>query len=256
MKYLFDLTEKIALITGASSGMGRAIAEAMGLHGARIIITSNDKEGIENSVHSFKNQDIDVVGIPCDLSKKEDIDRLFERSIEAFGRVDILVSGVGMAPVGGLMDIDADTFDKIMHLNLQAAIYLTQLVLPSMQAQKDGVLIYLASIAGVRGNKNLGLYGISKAGLIQLVKNLAVEYGPDNIRTNAISPGLINTPFSQGLMNNREFMQKRLSQTPLRKVGEVEEIAGVAVLLASKAGGFITRQNIIVDGGTTISDGN
>jgi NAD(P)-dependent dehydrogenase (short-subunit alcohol dehydrogenase family) len=125
-----------------------------------------------------------------------------------------------------------------------------------MQAQKDGVLIYLASIAGVRGNKNLGLYGISKAGLIQLVKNLAVEYGPDNIRTNAISPGLINTPFSQGLMNNREFMQKRLSQTPLRKVGEVEEIAGVAVLLASKAGGFITRQNIIVDGGTTISDGN
>lgn len=256
MKYLFDLTEKIALITGASSGMGRAIAEAMGLHGARIIITSNDKEGIENSVHSFKNQDIDVVGSPCDLSKKEDIDRLFERSIEAFGRVDILVSGVGMAPVGGLMDIDADTFDKIMHLNLQAAIYLTQLVLPSMQAQKDGVLIYLASIAGVRGNKNLGLYGISKAGLIQLVKNLAVEYGPDNIRTNAISPGLINTPFSQGLMNNREFMQKRLSQTPLRKVGEVEEIAGVAVLLASKAGGFITGQNIIVDGGTTISDGN
>lgn len=256
MKHLFDLTGKTALITGASSGMGKAIAEAMGAYGARIIIASNDKEGIENTADFFKRKAIDVLGITCDLSKKEDIDLLVKHSVEAFGTIDILVSGVGMAPVGGLMDIDADTFERTMHLNVQSAIYLTQLVIPSMRAQKDGVLIYLASIAGARGNKNLGLYGISKAGLIQLVKNLAVEYGPDNIRANAISPGMINTPFSQGLMSNREFMQKRLSQTPLRKVGEVGEIAGVAVMLASKAGGFITGQNIIVDGGTTISDGN
>ena len=125
-----------------------------------------------------------------------------------------------------------------------------------MQAQRDGVLIYLASIAGVRGNKSLGLYGVSKAGLIELARNIAVEYGPDNIRANTISPGMINTPFSQGLMSNEDFMKKRLSQTPLRRVGEVEEIAGLAVMLAAKSGGFITGQNIIVDGGTTISDGN
>ncbi len=132
----------------------------------------------------------------------------------------------------------------------------TKLVIPPMQAQKEGVIIYLASIAGVRGNRYLGLYGISKAGLIELARNLAVEFGPDNIRVNTISPGMINTPFSASLMKNDDFMKKRLAQTPLRKVGEVEEIAGVAVMLASKAGGFITGQNIIVDGGTTISDGN
>ncbi len=125
-----------------------------------------------------------------------------------------------------------------------------------MQAQRDGAIIYLASIAGVRGNKNLGLYGVSKAALIQLARNLAVELGPDNIRVNTISPGMIDTPFSKSLIENKAFMEKRLSQTPLRKVGSVDEIAGVALMLASKAGGFITGQNIIVDGGTTISDGN
>jgi NAD(P)-dependent dehydrogenase (short-subunit alcohol dehydrogenase family) len=125
-----------------------------------------------------------------------------------------------------------------------------------MKEKKDGVIIYLASIAGVRGNKNLGIYGGSKSGLIEMARNLAVEFGPDNIRVNSISPGMINTPFSESLINNEEFMKKRLLQTPLRRVGEVNEIAGVAVMLASKTGGFITGQNIIVDGGTTISDGN
>ena len=143
-----------------------------------------------------------------------------------------------------------------MALNLQSAIYLTKLVIPQMQQRMDGSIIYLASIAGIRGNKSIGLYGISKAGLIQLARNLAVEFGPNNIRVNSISPGMIDTPFSQGLMSNDDFMKKRLALTPLRRVGTVEEIAGVAVMLASKAGGFITGQNIIVDGGTTISDGN
>jgi NAD(P)-dependent dehydrogenase (short-subunit alcohol dehydrogenase family) len=173
-----------------------------------------------------------------------------------YGRVDILVSCVGIAVPNGFLDINSDDFDKTMALNLQSAIYLSKLFIPQMQANKDGVIIYLASIAGVRGNKNIGLYGVSKAGLIQLARNLAVEFGPDNIRVNTISPGMINTPFSQSLMENQAFMTKRLGQTPLRRVGEVEEIAGLAVMLASKAGGFITGQNIIVDGGTTISDGN
>jgi NAD(P)-dependent dehydrogenase (short-subunit alcohol dehydrogenase family) len=161
-----------------------------------------------------------------------------------------------MAPTGSFLDTTSQSFDKTMQLNIQAAMYLTQLVTPQMQLQKDGSIIYLASIAGVRGNRHLGLYGISKAGLIEMARNLAVEFGPDNIRVNTISPGMIQTPFSEGLMSNPVFMEKRLAQTPLRKVGQVAEIAGVAVMLASKAGGFITGQNIIVDGGTTISDGN
>jgi len=154
------------------------------------------------------------------------------------------------------MDIDSNLYNTVMGINLQSAIYLTKQVVPNMQAQKEGVIIYLASIASVRGNKNIGLYGISKAGLVQLAKNLAVEYGPDNIRVNAISPGLIDTPFAASLTENEAFMKKRLALTPLRRVGTADEVAGVAVMLASKAGGFITGQNIIVDGGTTISDGN
>eukprot|EP01136_Pigoraptor_vietnamica_P007823 Opistho-1_new@42392 len=143
-----------------------------------------------------------------------------------------------------------------MQINLQSTIYLSKLVIPQMQQRKEGSIIFLASIAGVRGNKSLGMYGISKAGLAQLARNLAVEFGPDNIRVNAISPGVIDTTFAKPLTSNNEVMEKRTLLTPLRRIGKVEEVAGVALLLASKAGGFITGQNIIVDGGTTISDGN
>lgn len=253
---LFDLSGKTALVTGSTSGMGKAIAYAMGLHGARVVVSSNDMAGVIETVEKFRAENIEAIGVECDLSNKADIDTLFQQTIQTFGKIDILVNCVGIAPIGSFFDINQENFEKTMSLNLQAAIYLTKLVLPQMQAQKEGAIIYLASIAGVRGNKNLGLYGVSKAGLIEMARNLAVEFGPDNIRVNTISPGMINTPFSESLMKNEEFMKKRLGQTPLRRVGEVEDIAGIAVMLASKAGGFITGQNIIVDGGTTISDGN
>jgi NAD(P)-dependent dehydrogenase (short-subunit alcohol dehydrogenase family) len=253
---LFDLSGKTALITGSTSGMGKAIAYAMGVHGAKIVVSSNDTVGVIETVEEFRSQNIEAIGVECDMSSKADIDTLFQQTIQTFERVDILVNCVGIAPTGSFFDINQENFEKTMSLNLQATIYLTKLVLPQMQAQKDGVIIFLASIAGVRGNKNLGLYGVSKAGLIEMARNLAVEFGPDNIRVNTISPGIINTPFSEALMKNEDFMKKRLAQTPLRRVGEVKEIAGVAVMLASWAGGFMTGQNIIVDGGTTISDGN
>lgn len=256
MSNLFDLSGKTALITGSSSGMGKAIAQAMGLHGAKVVVSSFEFIEVEKTVEEFIKLEIEVIGIPCDMTRKEEIENLISECKTKFGTIDILVNCVGAAPIGGFLDITKEDFEKTMGLNLQAAIYLTKWVIPEMQSQKDGVIIYLASIAGVRGNKNLGLYGVSKAGLIEMARNLAVEFGPDNIRVNAISPGMINTPFSESLIQNEEFMKKRLPQTPLRRVGEVNEIAGVAVMLASKAGGFITGQNIIVDGGTTISDGN
>ncbi len=256
MKNLFSLQNKTALIVGASSGMGKAIALAMGLNGAKIIVASNEPGAIKNTVTEFQALEIEAFGVKCNMANKQEIEALYHASIKTFGNIDILVNCVGFAPTGGFFEIDNKNFEQTMAINLQAAIYLTKLVLPNMQAQKDGVLIYLASIAGVRGNKNLGLYGISKAGLIEMARNLAVEFGPDNIRANTISPGMIDTPFSESLLKNDVFMKKRLAQTPLRRVGNVAEIAGVAVMLASKAGGFITGQNIIVDGGTTISDGN
>lgn len=256
MKTLFDLSSKTALVTGASSGMGKAIAEALGVHGAKVIISSNDTEGCRAVAKEFQEKGIQAYAIACDVSQKAEIDQLVEKAMNDTVGVDILVSCVGNAEAGPFSAISGADFDRTMQINLQSAMYLSQKVLPHMVAQKDGVILYLASIASVRGNKSIGLYGISKAGLVQMAKNLAVEYGPDNIRVNAISPGLIDTPFSETLMAQKEFMQKRLKLTPLRRVGQPEEIAGVAVMLASKAGAFITGQNLIVDGGTTISDGN
>jgi NAD(P)-dependent dehydrogenase (short-subunit alcohol dehydrogenase family) len=256
MKNLFDLTGKVALITGSSSGMGKAIAEAMGEQGAMVIVSSNDADECKKVVVEFGQKGILANAIPCDVSKKEAIESLIEAVLSKFGQIDILVSCVGVAIPNSFLDISASDFDKTMTINLQSAIYLSKLVIPQMVSRKDGVIVYLASIAGVRGNKNIGLYGISKAGLIQLARNLAVEFGPDNIRVNTISPGMIDTPFSQSLLDNKPFLEKRLVLTPLRRVGTPAEIAGVAVMLASKAGGFITGQNIVVDGGTVIGDGN
>jgi NAD(P)-dependent dehydrogenase (short-subunit alcohol dehydrogenase family) len=256
MKNIFDLNGKVALITGASSGMGKAIAEILGLFGATVIVSSNDKQACEVVVTEFALEGINCFAIPCDVSKKEEIDFLFTSIIQKVGRIDILVGCVGIAIAGSFLEINSEDFEKTMQINLQSVIYLSKKVIPEMQKNHEGSIIFLSSIAGVRGNKNLGLYGISKAGLAQLARNLAVEFGPDNIRVNSISPGVINTEFAKPLTSNPSIMEKRLLLTPLRRIGEVEEIAGVALLLASKAGGFITGQNIIVDGGTTISDGN
>jgi NAD(P)-dependent dehydrogenase (short-subunit alcohol dehydrogenase family) len=256
MKNLFDLTGKVALITGSTSGMGKAIAEILGLNGATVIISSNDEKECIATQTAFQNKGIQAFAIPCDVSKKEEIDALVFESEKKAGTIDILVNCVGIAIPGSFLDIDSDNFVKTMQINLENAIYLTQKVIPNMQAQKEGAIIYLASLSSVRGNKNLGLYGISKAGLAQLARNLAVEFGPDNIRVNAISPGVIDTEFAKPLTQNPEVMEKRILLTPLRRIGKVEEVAGMALLLASKAGGFMTGQNIIIDGGTTISDGN
>lgn len=256
MTNLFDLTGKVALITGSSSGMGRAIAEAMGQHGATVIVSSNDADGCAAVARAFSEQGITAVAVPCDVSQNGNIDALYQTVLAQLGKIDILVSCVGVAPTGSFLDVTAPDFRRTMALNLQSAVYLTQLVVPETVERRDGVLIYVASIAGVRGNKHLGLYGLSKAALIQLARNLAVEFGAQNIRANTISPGMIDTPFSESLLQNPAFLEKRLALTPLRRVGQADEIAGVAVMLASRAGGFITGQNIVVDGGTTISDGN
>jgi len=253
---LFKLTNKVALVTGATSGMGKAIAQALGAHGAKIAIASNDENACFETEKEFAQIGITAKAFVFDAVDKDSIHDLAQNVKEHFGTIDILVSCVGIGPAVPFMEIDSKLYNTVMGINLQSAIYLTKQIVPNMQAQREGVIIYLASIASVRGNKNIGLYGISKAGLVQLAKNLAVEYGPDNIRVNAISPGLIDTPFAASLTENESFMKKRLALTPLRRVGTADEVAGVAVMLASKAGGFITGQNIIVDGGTTISDGN
>ncbi|HEX8507421.1 MAG TPA: SDR family oxidoreductase [Hymenobacter sp.] len=256
MSNLFDLTGKVALVTGGSSGMGRAIALALGEHGAAVVVSSNDAAACAATVQEFGGQGITALALACDMGAQGQVRELADQALARLGRVDVLVSCVGMAPTGSVLEITANDFEATMAINVQSAIYLTKLLMPQMVERRDGALIYLASIAGVRGNKNIGLYGVSKAALIQLARNLAVEFGPVNIRANTISPGVIETAFARPMLDSPEVMVRRLALTPLRRVGQPEEVAGVAVLLASRAGGFITGQNIVVDGGTVISDGN
>lgn len=245
---LFDLKGKVALITGATRGIGRAVAEAMRDAGADVIISSNEVEACAQVA-----SDLGVTGIPCDVSSRPELEALVARC----GRIDVLVCNAGVAPhMGPIASASDFDWDLTLTVNLRSVLWLTSLVIPQMAQRREGSVMITSSISGVRGNKAIGLYGLSKAASAQLARNLAVEWGPSNVRVNAISPGLIRTEFARPLLENEEVLQRRLSLTPLRRVGEPHEIAGVAVMLASRAGAFITGQNLIVDGGTTIGDGN
>jgi len=174
-----------------------------------------------------------------------------------YGCIDVLVCNAGIQPPHGPLHERSDSdWDATMTVNLRSVLWLTSLVIPEMAARREGSVILMASISAVRGNKAIGLYALSKAACAQLARNLAVEWGPSNVRVNSIAPGLIATDFSRSLMDNPEALKRRLALTPLRRAGEPAEVAGVAVMLAARAGAFVTGQNLIVDGGTVISDGN
>ncbi|MFO7278323.1 MAG: SDR family oxidoreductase [Pseudomonadota bacterium] len=254
---LFDLSGKVALVTGATRGIGRAIAEEMARHGARVALSSNEAQACASVAEELRREGLDVIGIPCDVAFREQAERLVAETIEAFGKIDILVCNAGVAPHMGPISTASDAdWDLTMTVNLRSVLWLTSLVIPGMAARRDGSVIIISSIAGVRGNKAIGLYGLSKAANAQLARNLAVEWGPSNVRVNAISPGLIRTDFARPLLDDAKFLERRLALTPLRRAGTSREIAGVAVMLASAAGAFMTGQNVIVDGGTTIGDGS
>ncbi|HEU0201730.1 MAG TPA: SDR family oxidoreductase [Burkholderiaceae bacterium] len=254
---LFDLSGKVALVTGASRGLGLAISRALAAHGARVVVSDLDQEACDRTVASLCEGGHAAVGIACDVGRREEVDRLVVTALARAGRIDVLVSNAGIqGPAGPLSEITDDDWQRVIDVNLRSALWLTTRVIPAMAQGAEGSVVLMASIAGLRGNKAIGLYGISKAGLAQLARNLAVEWGPQGVRVNAVSPGLIRTPLAEELLGNEAFMARRLAATPLRRVGEPHEIAGVVVMLASRAGGFITGQNLVVDGGTLISDGN
>jgi NAD(P)-dependent dehydrogenase (short-subunit alcohol dehydrogenase family) len=254
---LFDLTGKVALVTGATRGIGLAIATEMAHAGAAVVISSNEAQACEQVSAELRRQGLDVIGIACDVGERAQLESLVSRALSQHSRIDVLVCNAGVAPHAGPIAsaTDAD-WDLTMTVNLRSALWLTSLVIPGMAQRRDGVVILTASLSSVRGNKGIGLYGLSKAGVAQLARNLAVEWGPANVRVNAISPGVIATEFARPLTDDEAVLARRLALTPLRRVGEPAEIAGVAVMLAARAGAFITGQNLIVDGGTLISDGN
>lgn len=254
---LFDLTGKTALISGATRGIGLAIARAYGQAGARVAISSESLEDCRRVAATLQDEGLDAWPIKADLGQQTEVEALAAAVLEHFGGLDALVCNAGVAPhMGPLATVGELDWQTTMDVNLRSALWLTRALVPSMAARGGGSVVLMASIAGVRGNKALGLYGLSKAALAQLARNLAVEWGPANVRVNAISPGVIHTEFARPLTDSPALMEKRLALTPLRRVGTPAEIAGLALLLAAPAGGFITGQNLVVDGGTTIGDGN
>jgi len=254
---LFDLKGKVALVTGATGGLGLAIAQAMADHGASVLASDLDPVLCARLVERIRRSGGVAHDLAADLSKVEGAAALATAALTVHGRVDVLVCNAGMqGPAGPIGQASPADWQRVMDLNLRAAMELTTALLPKMAANPGSSVVLMSSIAGLRGNKAIGLYGLSKAALAQLARNLAVEWGPLGVRVNSISPGLIRTPLSASFIDNPAAIERRLSLTPLRRVGEPHEIAGVAVMLASAAGGFITGHNLVVDGGTTISDGN
>lgn len=254
---MFSLEGKIALVTGGTSGIGLAISHAFGAAGATVIASSENQQACDNTEQQLRALGYKAHAIKCDVAHRENLENLVKSATKLCGGIDILVCNAGIeGPVGPGGSVETEALRKLFAINLESAVWLSGLVALAMAAGEGGSIILMSSLSGVRGNRAIGSYAMTKAALVQLARNLAVEWGADNVRANAISPGLIQTPFSEKLMANEEFMLRRLRMTPLNRVGQPEEIAGTAVYLASKAGGFVTGQNIIVDGGTIVTDGS
>ena len=252
---LFSLAGKVAVITGSSRGIGKAIAERMAEHGAKVVISSRKADpcaavaGAINARHGAGT----AISIPANISSKDDLKHLVDESTRQLGQIDILVCNAASNPYYGPMaGIEDDQFRKILDNNIIANHWLIGFASPQMIARQAGSIIIVSSIGGLRGSPIIGAYCISKAADLQLARNLAVELGPHNVRVNCIAPGLIKTDFAKALWEDPEALQRRTSTTPLRRIGEPDEIAGAAIFLASQAGSFVTGQNIVVDGGVTI----
>ena len=250
---LFDLKGKVAVVTGSSRGIGQSIAENLAEAGARVVVSSRKAAACEPVAEGIRKKGGEAIVIPASISDKAQLENLVAETKRQLGPVDILVCNAAsnpyFGPNAGLPD---EVFRKICDNNILSNIWLANLVRPDMAAKKDGSIIIVSSIGGLKGSTEIGAYCISKAADMQLARNLAVEWGPDNIRVNCIAPGLIMTYFAKALYENPERRAKREAETPLRRLGAPDDIGGIAVLLASKAGAFITGQTIVADGGVTV----
>lgn len=252
---LFDLKGKVAVVTGSTKGIGEAIVHRLAEHGAKVVVSSRKGDACDKVAGEinakYKDQ---AIAVPCNIADKADLQRLVDKTMEKWGRIDSLVCNAAVNPYfGPSKDIPDDAFDKIMSSNVKSNHWLCQMVLPQMVERKDGTITIISSIGGLKGSPILGAYCISKAADFQLARNLAVEYGAHNIRANCIAPGLIKTYFAKALWDNPDILERSTSNAPLKRIGMPDEIAGAAVFLASPAGAFMTGQQLVVDGGVTIS---
>ncbi|UVO51045.1 SDR family oxidoreductase [Sphingomonas sp. SUN019] len=248
---LFDLSGKIAVVTGSSRGLGYAIAEAMIAQGATVIVSSENAGDTAAAAAA-----LGATGITCDVSDNAAIAALVAQTVERFGGIDILVSNAGIQGGPSADPLDMTIFDRVIAVNLRSMAVLTKHALPHMAGREGASVILISSISALRGNAKIDAYALAKAGIAQLARNIAVQWGPKGVRANAIAPGLIDTRLADHLKADETFMARRMQMTPLRRMGEPHEIAGVAVFLAAPAGGFVNGQVIVADGGTVITDGS
>ncbi len=253
---MFSLEDKVALITGSSRGIGKSIAEAMARAGARVVISSRKSEACEKVAADIRDSGGEAVAIPCNVSDSDQIRSLVDATLKQWDKIDVLVCNAAVNPhFGSSLDISEEAYDKIMSTNVKNVLWLCRAVIPQMAARKDGAVIIVSSIAGFKGTRRLGTYALSKAADMQMTRNLAMEWGPDNIRINCIAPGLVRTDFARALWEDPENYAKALAAYPLGRLGEPEDIAGAAVFLAAKSASWITGQTLVVDGGTSAAGG-
>ena len=255
---LFDLTGKVAIVTGSSRGIGLGIAAALAEHGCKVVISSRKQDACDEVAHAINAQHGDdrAIAVAANISDKDALQNLVDETRKAFGRIDVLVCNAASNPYYGPMaGISDEQFRKILDNNVIANHWLIQMVAPEMLERAEGSIIIVSSIGGLTSSTMIGAYNISKAADFQLARNLAAEFGPRGVRVNCIAPGLVKTDFARALWENPDTLKAVTRATPLRRIGEPHEIAGAAVYLASPASTFMTGQTMIVDGGSTIGVG-
>ncbi len=248
----FDLDGRNAVVTGATSGMGLSIARALGKAGAAVLITGRDADSTNRVAGTLRGEGIKATALPLDVADAGSVAKFADAVRGAFSQVDILVlNAAGSAPEGSILSHSAEQFDAVMAANVRPNIVLVNAIAPGMMERRDGSIMFTSSRAAKRGSAMLGLYGMSKAAIDQYVRNLAVELGAYNINVNSINPGPVRTAFSKSLWDSEEKTGRLEAMIPMRRIGEADDVAGLALLLASPSGRFIHGQNISVDGGLT-----
>ena len=249
---LFQLDNKVAIVTGASKGIGEAMARGLAEFGAKVVISSRKRESVDAVAESFQNDGLEAIAIAANMGNVEEAQTLIDQTVDAYGGIDIIINNAAANPVfGPIQNTEERAFDKILDVNLKGPFELCKKAYPILKQRGGGSIINISSIGGLTPERGIGIYSVSKAGLINLTKVMAQDWGADNIRVNAICPGLIKTKFSEALWGDEPILDRFLQQIPLNRVGTSDDIAGLAVYLASDAAAYCTGGVYLVDGGYT-----
>ena len=249
---LFQLDNKVAIVTGASKGIGEAMARGLAEFGAKVVVSSRKREAVDAVAESFQNDGLEAIAIAANMGNVEEAQTLIDQTVDAYGGIDIIINNAAANPVfGPIQNTEERAFDKILDVNLKGPFELCKKAYPILKQRGGGSIINISSIGGLTPERGIGIYSVSKAGLINLTKVMAQDWGADNIRVNAICPGLIKTKFSEALWGNEPILDRFLQQIPLNRVGTSDDVAGLAVYLASDAAAYCTGGVYLIDGGYT-----